>query len=403
MSADVKPPPPANGDLLGVRGISLGYLLRGVAFFTVMVGLLALFHRYIGLRILRDAGWNPLIVATGWAVVWLGFFSIFAAFFAGRIMPRRFALGVHWAAFTWLGCFAILLPFTAFADIGVWGLSKAMSPESSWGRLEAIAILGSSALALVIAFRTARGALRVERRDIFIKDLPAAFEGFRIAQITDIHIGETLNGQFLTRVVQGVNDLEPDMVAVTGDLVDGSVSKIAEEVAPLQGLKAKDGAYYITGNHEYYHGATAWESYVGSLGLHVLHNSHRVVRRGDAQLVIAGVTDIEGRSRGPLHAPDLDAALQNSPPSAPRILLAHQPLFARYAQGKRIALQLSGHTHGGQIFPFMFLVRLQQPVVSGFKLLGDVPTYTSRGTGYWGPPFRLGPTPEIALLTLRRS
>jgi|CXWL01.1.fsa_nt_gi predicted MPP superfamily phosphohydrolase len=403
MSAEVKPPGPADDDTLGLRGISLAYLLRGIFFFTMMVGLLALFHRYIGLRVLRDAGWNPLISALGWAVVWLGFFSIFAAFFAGRIMPRRFALGVHWAAFIWLGCFAVLLPFTAFADIGVWGLSKAVSPAMPWGRLEAISILGASALALVIAFRTARGALRVERRDILIPNLPEAFEGFRIAQITDIHIGETLNGEFLTRVVQGVNDLSPDMVAVTGDLVDGSVAKIADEVAPLKDLNAKDGAFYITGNHEYYHGATAWESYVGSLGLHVLHNTHRVIRRGDAELVIAGVTDLEGRNRGPLHAPDLDAALLNSPPNAPRILLAHQPLFARYAQNKRIALQLSGHTHGGQIFPFMFFVRLQQPVVSGFKVLGNVPTYTSRGTGYWGPPFRLGPTPEITLLTLRRS
>lgn len=386
-----------------VRGIPIAYLLRGLAFFAVMVSLLALFHRYVGLRVVRDAGWSPLVSTVGWGVLWLGFFSVFAAFFAGRLMPRRWSRGVHWAAFVWLGCFFIMLPFTAFADIGAWGLAKAVGAGEGWGRWQAVTILATTALALVIAFRTARGALRVERHDIFVPNLPAEFEGFRIAQITDIHIGETLDGRFLTRVVQGVNDLSPDMVAVTGDLVDGSVDKIHDEVAPLGKLQAKDGAYYITGNHEYYHGGAQWESYVGSLGLHVLHNSHRVLRRGNAQLVVAGVTDLEGRNRGRAHAPDVDAAFAGTPADAPRVLLAHQPLFARYAQGRRVALQLSGHTHGGQIFPFMFFVRLQQPVVSGFKVIGDVPTYTSRGTGYWGPPFRLGPTPEIALLTLKRA
>ncbi len=402
MTTDVKPPAPAE-DSLGLRSIPLSYLLRGVAFFTVVVGLLGLFHRYIGLRVLRDARWNPVVIELGWGVLWLGFFSIFAAFFAGRLMPRRFALGVHWAAFIWLGSFAVLLPFTAVADIGVWGLSRAISTPLPWGRWEAIAILATSAFALVFAFRTARGTLRVERRDIAIDNLPEAFDGFRIAQITDVHIGETLDGQFLKRVVQGVNDLSADMVAVTGDLVDGSVSKIADEVAPLKDLQAKEGAFYITGNHEYYHGGPAWESHVASLGLHVLHNSHRVIRRGNAALTVAGVTDIEGGNRGPSHAPDIDAALENAPANAPKILLAHQPLFARYAQNKGISLQLSGHTHGGQIFPFMFFVKLQQPMVSGYKVIGDVPTYTSRGTGYWGPPFRLGAAPEITLLTLRRK
>ncbi|MBX7115573.1 MAG: metallophosphoesterase [Myxococcaceae bacterium] len=402
MTTDVKPPAPAD-DAPALSGVPLRYLLRGIAFFTLVVGLLGLFHRYIGLRVLRDAQWNPVVVELGWGVLWLGFFSIFAAFLAGRLMPRRLALGVHWAAFMWLGCFAVLLPFTAFADIGVWGLSRAISTSVAWGRWESIAILATSALALVFAFRTARGTLRVERRDIAIDNLPEAFEGFRIAQITDVHIGETLDGQFLTRVVQSVNDLNADMVAVTGDLVDGAVSKIADEVAPLQGLQAKEGAFYITGNHEYYHGGPEWESYVASLGLHVLHNTHRVIHRQGAALTVAGVTDLEGRNRGPSHAPDIEAALENAPPHAPKILLAHQPLFARYAQNKGISLQLSGHTHGGQIFPFMFFVKLQQPVVSGYKVIGDVPTYTSRGTGYWGPPFRLGAAPEITLLTLRRK
>jgi predicted MPP superfamily phosphohydrolase len=161
--------------------------------------------------------------------------------------------------------------------------------------------------------------------------------------------------------------------------------------------------YFVTGNHEYYSGGASWEAEVARRGLTVLHNAHRVVERGGAKLVIAGVTDLEGARFSPAHAPDLDAALRGTPEGAPRILLAHQPRFARHAQGKGIALQLSGHTHGGQIFPFMAFVRLQQPVVAGLKALWGVPTYTNRGTGYWGPPFRVGPSGEVTEVTLRAA
>jgi len=254
--------------------------------------------------------------------------------------------------------------------------------------------------ALVLGFATAHGRARVERVRVPMRGLGEGLAGVRIVQISDIHIGPTLDGRFLQRVVEQVNALSPDLIAVTGDLVDGSVQALREQVAPLAGLRAPLGVYFVTGNHEYYSGGAAWSAEVRSLGLSVLHNEHRVVERGGARLTVAGVTDHDAGHIDPAHASRPDLALAGAPPGVPRVLLAHQPRTAQLAQGLGVDLQLSGHTHGGQMFPFMFFVRLQQPVVQGLKTLFGTRVYTSRGTGYWGPPLRLGPAPEITELTL---
>jgi predicted MPP superfamily phosphohydrolase len=209
-----------------------------------------------------------------------------------------------------------------------------------------------------------------------------------------------LDRHFLRRVVEQVNALQPDLIAVTGDLVDGSVRTLRDEVAPLSELRAPLGVYYVTGNHEYYHGGAAWTAEVARLGLTVLHNEHRVVERAQARLVVAGVTDHEGGRMDPAHACRPDLALAGALEGVPRLLLAHQPRTAFLAKGLGVDLQLSGHTHGGQMFPFMFFVKLQQPVIRGLATIAGVRVYTSRGTGYWGPPLRLGPAPEITELTL---
>jgi hypothetical protein len=224
--------------------------------------------------------------------------------------------------------------------------------------------------------------------------------GLKVVQISDLHIGQTLDGKFLERVVEQVNALEPDVVAITGDLVDGTVARLRDDVAPLARLRAKLGVFYVNGNHEYYSGPVAWERHVATLGITVLHNEHRVVERGGDALVIAGITDHGGGAFGPEHESRPDKAVAGAPEGVPRILLAHQPRSAPQAAPFGYALQLSGHTHGGQIFPFMFFVRLQQPVVSGLHKLAGMWVYTSRGTGYWGPPLRIGPSPEITALTL---
>jgi len=189
---------------------------------------------------------------------------------------------------------------------------------------------------------------------------------------------------------------------VTGDMIDGSVARLKDEVAPLGGLRGAHGVFFVTGNHEYYHGGSSWEAEAARLGMTVLHNQHVVLERGGEQLVIGGVTDLEGARFSEAHRPDVEQAFAGAPEGAKRVLLAHQPRFARRVkEGTRVDLMLSGHTHGGQLFPFMFLVKLQQPVIRGFHVINGVPTYTSNGTGYWGPPFRVGPRGEITELTLK--
>jgi predicted MPP superfamily phosphohydrolase len=181
------------------------------------------------------------------------------------------------------------------------------------------------------------------------------------------------------------------------------VSQLHEEVAPLARLCAAPlGAYFVTGNHEYYSGGRAWEAEVARLGLRVLHNEHVLLERNGAHLVLAGVTDLEGARFSEEDACRPDLALERAPEGVPRVLLAHQPRVANLLSrlGLRVDLQLSGHTHGGQFFPWMFFVKLQQPVVQGLATVAGTPVYTHRGTGYWGPPLRLGPTPEISLLRL---
>ncbi len=225
-------------------------------------------------------------------------------------------------------------------------------------------------------------------------------DGTRIVQISDVHIGETLGRDFAQQVADTVNSLKPDLVAVTGDMIDGSVARLREDVAPLGTMRARYGVFFVTGNHEYYSGGAAWETEARRLGMTVLHNEHRVIEHQGAQLVVGGVTDLEGARFAESHAPRVDLAFAGAP-SAPRILLAHQPRFAKAAAKENVSLMLSGHTHGGQIFPFMFFVKLQQPVIGGFATLSGVPTYTSNGTGYWGPPFRVGPRGEVTEITLR--
>jgi predicted MPP superfamily phosphohydrolase len=291
---------------------------------------------------------------------------------------------------------------TAASDVALAVLSRTALWDPSWLSLRPLGVVGLVVPALAFGFVVARSP-RVKRVTVAIPNLPSRFEGFRIAQITDVHIGETLTRSFAVHVTRTVNSLDADAVAVTGDMIDGSVAKLRDEVEPLAGLRGTHGVFYVTGNHEYYHGGSSWQAEARRLGMRVLHNEHVVIERDGQQLVIAGVPDVEGGRFSAQHEPDAAVAFAGAPDGAPRILLAHQPRFARRVGATRVDLMLSGHTHGGQIFPFMVFVKLQQPVIAGFKVLWGVPTYTSNGTGYWGPPFRIGPRGEVTEVTLKRA
>ena len=239
-----------------------------------------------------------------------------------------------------------------------------------------------------------------------------------MAQISDIHVGPTIRQAYLERIVSRVNSLRADVVAITGDLVDGSVAALAAHVAPLAALESRHGTFFVTGNHEYYSGAQAWISELRRLGLTVLLNEHVVLYHGtpralgvtaDAQddsqimapLVLAGVTDFGAHHFDETQRSDPRAALEGAPATAPvRLLLAHQPRSAPAAEQAGFDVQLSGHTHGGQFWPWNLFVRFQQPFTAGLHRQGRLWVYTSRGTGYWGPPKRFGAPSEITLLRL---
>jgi predicted MPP superfamily phosphohydrolase len=375
--------------------------IRGVALLTVLVGVVVGCHLYIGYRLISSSALAEPWSSAAWVVLWAFFASIFVGFAGGRLLPRPLARAAQWVGFTWMGAFGLLLVATALSDLLLWSVGFAVGIDDRWLALRALAVVGLVIPALVVGFVVAR-APRIKRIELPVANLPLAFDGFRIAQISDVHIGETLTRSFAEHVVRTVNSLNADAVAVTGDLVDGSVAKLHNEVGPFSQLRGKNGVFYVTGNHEYYHGGSSWAAECRRLGMIVLHNQHKVLERDGQRLVIAGVPDVEGGRFSPEHEPDVAEAFRGAPPDAARILLAHQPRLAKRAQGTRVDLMLSGHTHGGQIFPFMFFVKLQQPVIGGFATLWGVPTYTSNGTGYWGPPFRIGPRGEITEITLRR-
>lgn len=246
----------------------------------------------------------------------------------------------------------------------------------------------------------ARQIPQVKTVRVSIETLPPDLNGFRIVQLTDIHVSQTIKRPFVAGVVAAANNLSADIVVVTGDLVDGSVGYLSNDVAPLAELQAVYGKYFVTGNHEYYSGAEAWIDKISSLGFTVLMNEHRLIQTGNARLLLAGVTDYSGGRFDPSHRSDPFQAMAHAPPADYKILLAHQPKSIFSAAKAGFDLQISGHTHGGQFFPWNYVVFLTQPYVTGLHQHENTRIYVSGGTGYWGPPLRLGSPSEITLIEL---
>jgi len=310
-----------------------------------------------------------------------------------------------------MGVFAILFTLLVGRDLllALTRLTRRLSPKRAepvdQGRRRALLSGGNAMILGVTGVWTGRGAWeaarepRIFRVEVPIRGLPEALRGYRIAQLSDLHVGAALDGRDLAAAVRRVGALNPHLVAVTGDLVDGTVQDLAPELASLGELSAPDGVYFVTGNHEYYWDGPAWCEHVASLGLEVLVNAHRVVERSGARILVAGCTDYRAASFVPTHRSDPAGARAGAPPVDLSILLAHQPKSANEAATAGYDLQLSGHTHGGQFFPGTLLVGLVQPFVKGLHRLGSTHVYVNRGTGYWGPPLR-DIVREITLLTL---
>lgn len=372
-------------------------------FLLVVSLILALLHTFVGLSLLTDLPIPAWGKALGVAWLVLSWVLIPTQFLSRFVKPPALADALGWAGSLMMGIFSTLLVLTVLRDI-LLGLGALVLPggvESRSVLWSAAAVLSLTLLISLIGFFNARRRARVVDVDIPLPGLPAALEGFTIAQISDIHVGPTIKRDYLDAIVNAVNELQADLVAVTGDVVDGSVEHLAPHTAPLSRLSARYGAYFVSGNHEYYSGEAAWSAEFQRLGLIVLKNRHVVLEHGGASLVLAGVTDYTAHQFVPEERSDPVAALAGAPNNAgARVLLAHQPRSAPDAASAGFDLQLSGHTHGGQFWPWNHFVRLQQPYTAGLHRLDELWVYTSRGTGYWGPPNRFGAPSEITRLRL---
>ena len=375
-------------------------------FILTVISLIGLLHTYIGLRLLPALDLGSVGTVVGILLLVLCTLLIPLGLLA-RASPGRLneplASSLTWAGLIVGGFASSLLVLTAVRDLL---LLPAMAVLPT-GRFQAVAYFSAWGVAVTALLLTAIGLFNARRHpqvvevDVRLNDLPAGLHGFTITQISDIHVGPTIKRAFVQRIVDQVNSLESDLIAITGDLVDGSVHELAMHVEPLARLQAKHGTFFVTGNHEYYSGAPEWVRELRRLGLLVLQNEHVVLYHQGAPFVLAGVTDYSAHHFDELQRSDPMAALIGAPQDAvPKILLAHQPRSAAAAQAAGFHLQLSGHTHGGQFLPWNFFVRLQQPFTAGLHRLKDLWVYTSRGTGYWGPPKRLGAPAEITLLRL---
>lgn len=368
----------------------IGFFMLAVM--PILVGL----HAYIGWRLLPALPIGMAGKVGGGTLLGLSALLIPLGMLARFFVPRpALADRITWAGSLVMGLFSSLLILTLMRDL----LLFAAGTPSPAGAT-AIAVPLVAVLLTAIGFVNARRVARVVRVDVPLAGLPAPLAGFTIAQISDIHVGPTIKGDYVAAIVERVNGLDADLIAITGDIVDGSVRQLARHTAPLAGLRARHGAYWVTGNHEYYSGVMDWMAEFRRLGLRGLMNEHVVVEHHGASLVLAGVSDYSAHAFEPGQRSDPVAALAGCPAGMPRILLAHQPRSAAAAAAAGFDLQLSGHTHGGQFWPWNLLVGLQQPFTAGLHRLGRLWVYTSRGTGYWGPPKRFGAPSEITLIRL---
>lgn len=354
----------------------------------------ALLHAFVGWRLVPDLPGLPLQLSL---VITLAASAVLTPLALMR--RRRGNALLAWTGMLAMGLFSTLFVLTLLREL-VLLAAWALPLDTSW--LPGASAVAVPLLALAISLAgvwNARRTAGVVFVEVPIRNLPAALHGFTIAQISDIHVGQTIRRPYLQAIVVAVNRLGADLVAVTGDLVDGSVAELSVHVEPLAGLRSRHGTYFVTGNHEYYSGADAWITELRRLGLRVLMNEHVVLQHDEASLVVAGVADHGAHHFDITHRSDPHAAMAGAPPhAAVRVLLAHQPRSAAEAARAGFQLQLSGHTHGGQFLPWNWFVRLQQPFTAGLHRLQDLWVYVSRGTGYWGPPKRFGAPSEITHL-----
>ena len=381
-------------------------LWRMLVFLGVVTAVLGGVHYFLWARLVRDVD-LPLPIRTALSSVLIGLALTVPA---SMMLTRSYTPGnsrlLFFIGYGWMGVMFVLFVGLLAGDLvraAVWlatrgtdGIDAERRTLLSRGIGGVTALLGAAAgtLGAVAAYRP-----EITRTTVPLAKLPKGMSGTRIVQLTDVHVGPTIGRDHIERLVAMTNALAPDVIAITGDLVDGSVEKLRSQVEPLSRLKAKYGVFFVTGNHEYYSGATEWVAHLATLGIRVLRNE-RVAIGGEQGFDLVGVDDFRSAGLAPGHGHDVVGALAGRDPAREVVLLAHQPKSIKEAVRLGVGLQISGHTHAGQIWPWRYAVFLDQPFVDGLHKVAETWIYVSRGTGFWGPPMRVGAAAEIAEITI---
>lgn len=388
-------------------------------FIVVLAAILGLMHFYIWIRVIKNTtspGRSRRLLTTI-------FLALTALLFATLILPRVIGLTESawfaWPGYVWFAL-AVYLFLTLLvlepvrlvlrgwvrrqpdppAQPAVEDTKQAVNRRLFLARAGAVAAGVASAGLVGTGMSSALGPPDLLRVPVRLRRLDPAFNGFRIAVVSDIHLGPLAGRAHTERIVEMINQTAPDLVAIVGDLVDGTVEELGSAAEPLRGLVSREGVFFVTGNHEYFvDDTTAWLRELERLGVHTLRNENTLIRRGGAGLDLVGVNDVAGESIA--EPPDFDRALDGTHPTRPTVLLAHQPVQVAQAADRGVDLQLSGHTHGGQMWPFHYVVNAVQPSLAGLTNVGDTQLYVSRGAGFWGPPVRVGAPPDISVLSLQ--
>ena len=374
----------------------------------VPAAVLAGFLAFVWHRLAVAPGWRPRWVRWAVAAVLVGLTVLALAGFdvwGGSLSPARLRPAV-WVGQAFLAtCFYLFLGLVPvwLVCVGIW-LVRRRHDHGRAGRRR-LNRIASPLVALAAVGVTVYGAFEAAnptatRFEVSSPQLPAQFDGMRVALITDLHAGAVRSATFTRKVVDLTNAQHPDLVVIAGDLEDGTAARYAPEIAPLAGLEAPLGVFVTTGNHEMYRDTANWVAAFEDVGLTVLANSSVPLERDGATMTLAGIHDLVGEGEW---APDVDKALAGTDAGSFTLFVAHQPLAALELEGRGVDLQLSGHTHGGQLWPIRYLVPLQQPMVDGTATVAGTTVVTSRGAGDWGPPVRVAAPPEVPIITLRRS
>src|SRR3954454_8503336 len=382
-------------------------------FIAILGTVLGLMHCYIWKRLIKDTSGG----GARWALTAV-LVALLVLLVCTLLLPRLFGwrepAWLAWPGYVWFGLIVYLfLTLLVVEPVRIalrrWinrrppdlaeAAEQAINRRMFIARTSAVAAGVASVSLVGGGMASALGPPDVLRVPVRLRRLDPAFDGFRIAVVSDIHLGPLAGRAHTERIVAMINGTEPDLVAIVGDLVDGTAEELGSAAEPLRDLVSREGSFFVTGNHEYFVDDTAaWLRELERLGVAPLQNENTAIRRGAAAFDLAGVNDVVGEQRS--QPPDYDRALSGVDGSRPTILLAHQPVQVTEASARGVDLQLSGHTHGGQMWPFHYIVRAVQPSLAGLSTVDQTQLYITRGAGFWGPPIRIGAPPDITVVSL---